>query len=56
MLNIPFRLTEMFPAFFSAHPFCQIYPATSATDDIITFIESSKKTILKELDSIYEKN
>ena len=25
-------------------------------DDIITFIESSKKTILKELDSIYEKN
>lgn len=25
-------------------------------DDIITFIESSKKTILKELNSIYEKN
>lgn len=25
-------------------------------DDIITFIESSKKAILKELDSIYEKN
>lgn len=25
-------------------------------DDIITFIESSKETILKELDSIYEKN
>ena len=25
-------------------------------DEIITFIESSKKTILKELDSIYEKN